>query len=113
MLQDLFEGNCFQIKPPCSLDPFLHPLISEHLIAPVTAVSWKVILYNLDQVSNSNSRTVVNFQRENCLYHLQTSLCLSFPKLITWYSLEEKTLILVGQSTENSGKIKNCESALL
>lgn len=38
--------------------------VSEHLISPVGAISRKVMLYNYDQGGNPNTRTVIDFQRE-------------------------------------------------
>lgn len=53
----------------CNLtDPFnggvlIDVSVHEHLITPVPAISSKVILYNKDQVSDLNSRRVINFLR--------------------------------------------------
>jgi len=59
----LDEEGC-TLTDPFSGGDLADVSVHEHMIAPVTAISCKVILYNSDQISNSNSRTVIDFQRE-------------------------------------------------
>ena len=52
-----------------------------HLIVPVTAISRKVILYNSDQDSNPNARTVIDFQREKMPISFANITVPFFPKI--------------------------------
>lgn len=64
-------------------DPFSGGILvdismSGHLIAPLGAISQKVMLYNYEQDCNSNTRTVIDFQREKNAYNIYEHLCHSF-----------------------------------
>ena len=55
--------------------------VSEHLIALVGAISRKVMLYNDDKGCNPNTRTVIDFQREQMPITFASITVPFFPEL--------------------------------